>query len=119
MEQNTPVTLNIRPESFDLLMGILELNGKNAGDEDTRLKARYLLEKWRRFSRLRQDEQGTPYVGVRMHGWDSAEAVWQLLYLCEGKCFPTVKYSEQLTRAKDCGAEIDHLNLPSFPPEPT
>ena len=26
---------------------------------------------------------------------------------------------EQLTRAKDCGAEIDHLNLPSFPPEPT
>ena len=52
MEQNTPVTLNIRPESFDLLMGILELNGKNAGDEDTRLKARYLLEKWRRFSRL-------------------------------------------------------------------
>ena len=74
MGQYPSIKLTMHPSMFNLLMTVLEKNAEAVPQERERERAKELIEKRMRFSRVYSDENGD-YVSVIMYDSEAAETV--------------------------------------------
>ena len=97
MGQYLSIKLTMHPSMFNLLMTVLEKNAEAVPQERERERAKELIEKRMRFSRVYSDEN-SDYVSVIMYDSEAAETVWQLLVASTNHYEVTKDYTEKLKR---------------------
>ena len=90
-----PVRLSLTPGFFDLLMAALESNAENVEIEEVKERAKDLMEKRMRYTKIYTDENG-PYASIRMYESEAAETIFQLLIAVIGSVDITKEYSKEL-----------------------